>query len=218
MQELNWKEYYLNNAEELSSVAVPYARIVTKSCNAKTTSIMCNAGFIFADRMLEVTVPLKKNNDFNKNIRMNIETASQNELKRIQEIAEESFQDDSRFYISLDENREILAKSIIYEYLQKPSEAFVCKYKNDVIGFAKITFEKNHDNTPFFYLVAVDPQYRLTGGALSLYSYICQYFKEKNYTKIMGRISSKNTPVMNIYSMLGASFNAPIDVYIRSGE
>ena len=50
---------------------------------------------------------------------------------------------------------------------------------------------------------------------MSLYAEAVKIAKDRGYKKLAGRISSKNTAVMNLYSYFGAHFENPLDIYIK---
>ena len=91
---------------------------------------------------------------------------------------------------------------------------YVCRFQKEIIGFIEIV--KSAEDSAVIRLAAVDPKYRLSGGALSLYAGIANLFKENGFRRIEGRISCKNMPVLNLYASLGANFSSPLDIYIRS--
>jgi len=66
-----------------------------------------------------------------------------------------------------------------------------------------------------YHLVAVEEKYRLSGAALGLYAKGIEVARERGYQKLVGRISSQNVAVMNIYAMFGAQFGDPQDIFFR---
>lgn len=166
------------------------------------------------DRMLDVAVPLKnRQNDFSKKIRLKAELFQDNDKQELLKIAYRGFTDDSRFRIPAPES-ELLYKNTIQYYMDQAEATYVCRYKDLIIAFANITFIKD-GTVPFFHLVAVDEKYRMMGAALSLYSNVCQIYGEQGYTSIEGKISTKNTAVMNLYGSLGGIFKNPQDIYVK---
>ncbi len=166
------------------------------------------------DRMLDVAVPLKnRQNDFSKKIRLKAEQFHSSDKQELLEIAYRSFSNDSRFCVPSSES-ELLYKNTIQYYMDQAEATYVCRYKGLIIAFANVTFIKD-GTVPFFHLVAVDEKYRMMGAALSLYANVCQIYAEQGYASIEGRISTKNTAVMNLYGSLGGVFKNPQDIYVK---
>ena len=108
---------------------------------------------------------------------------------------------------------EDLFRLIIKEWIKNLESVLIAKYKDTVIGF--LALKKTAEDTLFVHLAAVDEKYRLTGAAMALYAKALQLTIAKGYKMLEGRISSKNTAVMNVYSYFGAHFENPVDIYIR---
>ena len=77
------------------------------------------------------------------------------------------------------------------------------------------TEHKALSTTLAYHLVAVEEKYRLTGAALGLYAKGIEVARERGYQKLVGRISSQNVAVMNVYAMFGAQFSEPQDVFLK---
>ena len=41
--------------------------------------------------------------------------------------------------------------------------------------------------------------------------------KENGLKKLMGRVSTRNVSALNLYVAMGATFEKPVDVYLREG-
>lgn len=200
----------LTNSEIMDS---PYLRISLPNNGLDQISELAKKHFHLYDRMLDVTVPLKnRQEDFSKKIRLKPELFDGSK-DALLDIAYRSFKNDSRFHISMQENEELYKNTIGY-YMEQAEKTYVCRYNEIIIAFANITFIKE-GSTPFFHLVAVDEKYRMMGTALSLYAHICQVYAEQGYRNIEGKISTKNTAVMNLYSSLGGVFKNPQDIYVK---
>ena len=111
-------------------------------------------------------------------------------------------------YVCSDDTR----KKVLKGWVNRFEEYHICYFKEIPVGFAAL--QRNDDSFEIM-LAAVDEKYRMTGAAVSLYSHLVQYAKEKNAKKIEGWISSVNMAVMNLYSSLGASFSNPSDIFIK---
>ena len=167
--------------------------------------------YLLTDRLQSIKVPLKRSHvDFEKQIRMKIILTNQ-WREEICQIAEESFKYDTRFSVTypIDEN---MRKQRIRDYVANCNEWFVCIYKEKIIGFVVPWIE--NDKEVSVYLAAVKPEYRISGAALSLYFYMAKYYKEKGYTTLLGKISSKNVDVANLYIAMGGRFVETTDVYL----
>lgn len=102
---------------------------------------------------------------------------------------------------------------MLEEYFNYIETMLVCLYKDNVIGFLALKEIDNYGLS--IYLAAVQEKYRLTGGALSLYSKALQLAHLRNYKYVEGRISTQNYAVINIYTSLGAKFFNPLDIFIK---
>lgn len=173
---------------------------------------MQNNGYLYADRTVDASINLSKTNlDFKKLIRMEIlETAEHKE--EILNLAVNAFTYDRRFHIKpqCDVN---VSKRVLKKWVEELDEVLVCFYKNTLIGF--LALKETEADTLFIHLAAVDEKYRLTGAAMSLYARAIQYSLEKGYKKLNGRISTRNTAVMNLYSYFGAAFSNPTDIFLK---
>ena len=134
-------------------------------------------------------------------------------LKEIEEIALKSFPYDRRFHLRLNYDDESLFNCIIKDWVNDIDKALVAKYKDMIVGF--LVLKEICEDTLFIHFAAVDEKYRLTGAAMSLYAKAVKIAQEKGYKKLEGRISTKNTAVMNLYSYFNAHFENPEDIYIK---
>ena len=174
---------------------------------------MKEIGFLFADRTLGVSIQLSKTElNFDKLIRLPIEETDGYKTE-IEEIALKSFPYDRRFHLKLNYDDEELFKLIIKEWVNDLDNVLVAKYQSTVVGF--LSLKETDSDTLFVHFAAVDEKYRLTGAAMSLYAEAVKIAKDRGYKKLAGRISSKNTAVMNLYSYFGAHFENPLDIYIK---
>lgn len=168
-------------------------------------------GYLLTDRLQKVKVPLKQNSvDFAKQIRMKV-ILTDKYREEICQIAEESFVYDTRFSVTHPVDDE-LRRQRIRDYVAGCDEWFVCIYKEKVIGFIVPRIENAREVS--VYLAAVKPEYRISGAASSLYSYVAKYYKEQGYTTLSGKISSRNVSVANIYLSMGGRFAEVRDVYL----
>lgn len=212
---MKWGQYIINDIEKIPDNIYDYTRIVLSNSNLMNNYKMSAAGYIMIDRMLTVSISLQKLQNINRMIRLPVIKTDVFNNEEISSIAYSNFKNDSRFIITLDAFKEDVYKQILDDYLNTASDTFICEYKDKIIGFAKVTFPNEYGNSPFFHLVAVNEEYRLTGAAVSLYSQICKYYCEHGFSKIYGCISTKNINVINLYAKLGGVFTEPQDIYVK---
>lgn len=204
----------VQNSEDIEGVQLTsvYVRISVLSGSGRALE---EKGCRMMDRTLEVKIPLQKTGiDYEKKIRMSIEKKNW-DRKELFSLAERNFKDDSRFYITGKAQRKEIANEILKIWIEEIKEPFVCIYQDKLIGFADVRYLDEYKENPFVYLAAVDEKYRLTGAAVSLYASICAYYKACGKQYLYGRISSKNTAVMNLYASLGGQFLNPWDIFIK---
>ena len=176
--------------------------------------LMKEKGFSFADRTIQTSIQVSKLDlNFDKLIRLPI-VETKEYKNEIEEIALKSFPYDRRFHLRLNYKDEDLFQEIIKEWVNDLDNVLVAKYKDTIVGF--LALKEIEEDTLFVHFAAVDEKYRLTGAAMSLYAKAVQIAKEKGYKKLDGRISTKNTAVMNLYS--DAHFENPLDIYIKEGK
>lgn len=170
-------------------------------------------GYQFVDRMLDVTINLKRLTvDLQKSIR--IEPVLVSDCREeIISLAQRSFVRDRRFHVEVDYNQQV-ANQIIEGWVEEIPEFYVCIYKENVIGFLALK-ETEDGKSAAIHLAAVDERYRTSGAAMSLYAKALQVGMDKGYQNITGYISSYNTAVMNLYAYLGGAFSNPQDIYVK---
>lgn len=194
----DWREFEKNS------------RCFIDSSRTDLAEFLRQKNFAFVDRTVLATVPLKSSADFKKFCRLPLETSELNE--RICEIAKKSFTQDVRFFISVPP---VMNENLLENYLSEMKTCHICRVKNEIAGFIEVV-ETEEKFIVEIRLAAVDEKFRLSGAALSLYAGVADLWREKNFRKLIGRISTKNMPVVNLYATLGATFSRPFDVYIRS--
>ena len=202
-------DFFYKVSETAEEISAQNFRQVINSNRWDLADILRQKGYAFADRTIKASIPLKASKDFQKLCRIKIEESKLNE--RICEIAKKSFTEDIRFFDSLPPK---MNETLLEDYLSKMQACYVCRLKGEIIGFIEVV--ETDKISAIIRLAAVDEKYRLSGGALSLYAGAANLFQEKNFRKLEGRISCKNLSVLNLYASLGATFSAPLDVYIRS--
>lgn len=204
-----------NDGDDMERFAcdIAYARV---SVLPGTGKVLEKHGFRMIDRTLEVKIPLQKSTpDFEKKIRLPVERVT-HVPGGILSLARRNFKDDSRFYVTDSAQRQELADGILKTWVDEIENPFICLYRDEVIGFADVRFLEEYHGNPFVYLAAVEEKYRLTGAALSLYAAVCMYYRGQGKQYLYGRISSKNTAVMNLYASLGGQFRNPWDIFVKN--
>ena len=183
-----------------------YEREVLPSC-AGTEHEMVQKGWYFADRTLKVSIPLSKATmDMKRLQRMPIvETTDYKE--DIFRIAHESFTRDRRFHVAPKCDQAVSAV-VLRQWVDELGVSLVCLYHEKPIGFLNM---REH----FVHLAAVEAKYRVTGAAMGLYAKAIEVAREHGFKTLEGRISSLNTPVMNLYTYFGGQFSEPEDVFLK---
>lgn len=173
---------------------------------------MFKKGYFLADRTIGVQINLANSKiDYAGLIRMEV-IESSGYKEEILKIAKASFPDDRRFHFKTEPDPNI-AGLVLTDWVKSSDASLICIYKNLPIGF--LTLKQTKEDTQFIYLAAVAEKYRATGAAMSLYASAAERCRKNGYKFLEGRISSRNTPVMNIYSFLGAKFKEPEDIYLK---
>jgi GNAT superfamily N-acetyltransferase len=183
-----------------------YEREVLPSC-ANTEFEMAQGGWYFADRTLKVSVQVAKvASDLKRLQRLPIiETADCKE--DIFRIAHESFTRDRRFHVAPKCDQAVSAV-VLRQWVDGLGPSLVCLYHDKPIGFLNLVGNVVH-------LAAVEERYRVTGAAMGLYARAIEIARERGFKTLDGRVSSLNTPVMNLYAYFGGQFSEPEDVFLR---
>ena len=175
--------------------------------------LMHNNGFNLVERTIQTSIQISKVDlNLDKLIRLNVEETTEYK-DRIKEIALKSFPNDRRFHLRINFDDEDLFRSIIKEWIDDLESVLVAKFKDTVVGF--LALKETAEDTLFIHLAAVDEKYRLTGAAMSLYSKAVLVARDNGYKTLEGRISTRNSAVMNLYSYFGAHFENPLDIFLR---
>ena len=210
---LNVLELEIQSCDDIINIQEKDFDIVKLLINPENCNVldMEKNGYIHADRTIGSSIPLFRQTQLEKFIRLPI--IETNDYKEeLFQIASKSFPYDRRFHLKKQYNAD-LANDLIRNWIDELDKTLVCLYKDLPIGFLSI--KNTGEKTNFVHLAAVDEKYRNTGAAMSLYSKAILISKENNKSELAGRISSRNMPVMNLYSFFGAKFSDPIDIYIK---
>lgn len=171
-------------------------------------------GALFADRTLGVTiVPSRVTTDLKRFMRLEmVETLEYRE--DILRIAEASFTYDRRFNLSPDCDPEV-RHAELKKWVDDLGPTWVALMKGVPVGFMNLRPVDGKPDTLAYHLVAVEEKYRLSGAALGLYAKGIEVARERGYQKLVGRISSQNVAVMNVYATFGAQFSEPQDIFLK---
>ena len=92
-------------------------------------------------------------------------------------------------------------ESDILEYLKNPIwHFFVCKEDENVLGY--ISFTKILDEIQIVN-VATSPEHRKMGAGKALISYLLDFAKENEVTKLFLEVRESNEPAINLYKRFG---------------
>lgn len=146
-------------------------------------------------------------------------------------ICEEVFPDDYRFHrteVAPDPEATSNMKSFIVRLAKKEGTiSLFANHRDALIAFLILTPENSdlYESTVAekpglsdfmrISLAAVKPRYQGTGLAQELYGRALEVAQELGINKVIGRISSINTDVMNLYAYLGGKFTNPVDIYVK---
>lgn len=199
-------------AEKLKKVT--NIRIAIPAYDDKLRKRLLDENCVFVDRMMDVSINLRNSKiDFQKYIRFPLELSNNPEDRTaICEIAYSSFVRDRRFHVQeqFDQKK---ANQIIKTWIDELPNFYLCRYKNDVAGF--LALHKLENDAAYIHMAAVSAKYRPSGAALSMYASAIMECKKQNCKKVIGFVSSGNTPVLNLYSTLGASFDTVTDIFVK---
>lgn len=185
---------------------------ITLDARSASEVEMQHQGFLFADRTLKTSIRLSHCPTYlDKMIRLPlVETKEYRE--DILRIACASFMDDRRFHI-LPECNAGIAEVVLKKWVEELETVLVCLFHEKPVGF--LALKECTPDSLFVHLAAVEERYRMSGAAMSLYAGACRLAIERGYKKLEGRVSSRNTAVMNVYAAFGASFSEPKDVFLK---
>ena len=171
-------------------------------------------GTLFADRTLGVTIVLSRVMlDLKRLMRLEMEETLEHR-EDILRIAEASFTYDRRFNLTPDCDPAVRHMEL-KKWVDGLGLTWVALLKGRPVGFMNLKPVDGKPDTLAYHLVAVEEKYRLSGAALGLYAKGIEVARERGYQKLVGRISSQNVAVMNIYAMFGAQFSEPQDIFLK---
>lgn len=173
---------------------------------------MQRRGFVLADRTLKVSISLSRLPEgMDRMIRLPVVETKQYR-EDILRIANDCFTEDRRFHVTPDCNGHVAAM-VLQEWVEALDDVLVCLFREKPVGF--LALRQSGPDTLFVHLAAVEEKYRMTGAAMTLYAEACRTAAARGYRKLEGRVSSRNTAVMNVYASFGASFSEPQDIFLK---
>ena len=176
---------------------------------------MQRRGFFFADRTLKVSISLSRLPDgLDRMIRLPV-VETNGYRQDILRIACAAFTDDRRFHIRPDCDPE-LAGLVLREWVDGLDEVLVCLFREKPVGF--LALKQSAPDAFFVHLAAVEERYRMTGAAMTLYAQACRLAASRGCRRLEGRVSSRNSAVLNVYAAFGASFSEPRDIFLKEVE
>lgn len=184
----------------------------TLPSDAQSAVEMARRGYVFGDRTVGVSINLSRLDPaLEKQCRLPVVQRSDRKQDMLR-IACESFPYDRRFHIMPTLDAQI-ARAVLADWIEAIPSAFIAEYKGETAGFLALT--EAEEGAQFVSLAATDARYRLLGTAMSLYVHAALWSKENGSKKLLGRVSTQNTSVMNLYARLGASFQDPQDIFLK---
>lgn len=188
-----------------------HAKIILDSRPSSVVA-MQQQGFLFADRTLKTSISLARCTvELDRMVRLPL-AETREHRQDILRIACASFVDDRRFHITPHCDPAVAAM-VLEEWVRELDDVLVCFFRDRPVGF--LALKETAPDSLFVHLAAVEERYRMTGAAMSLYAGACRLARERGYKKLEGRISSRNTAVMNVYATFGASFSEPRDIFLK---
>lgn len=185
---------------------------VSLPSNPENSAAMFKRGYLLGDRTILCTIPTRNLPDnLGKSVRVKA-TLENADHDAMFELSRSSFLGDRRFYVTPD-CRQDIADIALKKWIGNLDETFVCRVKNEYAGFLAPTLY-SHDSL-CVNLAATNERFRLAGVAVSLYTSAICLAHERGLSRLVGRISSRNMAVMNLYANLGAKFSDPLDIYIK---
>ncbi len=172
------------------------------------------ADFRFVDSTLQVTLNLLSTARLPRT-RLELRPAQLQDHAEVESIAAHSFAH-GRYHADPFFPKE-LANRRYRQWIQtalsseKPEDrVFVLGKPGQVLGFYHVTIE---DALSDLRLAAIAPNLKKTGVGVDLYAGVLAKLQKLGIKRVVSNISSGNTGVMNIYSMLGFRFSNPEVIY-----
>ena len=187
-----------------------HVRVDMRASSAAETE-MQRRGFLFADRTLRVSVRLDRlPAGLDAMIRLPLADGVPYR-EDIYRMACGAFADDRRFHVTPEPDA-ALAAEVLRGWVDALDDVLVCLVRGRPAGF--LALRAGEEGSLFVHLAAVEARFRASGAAASLYAGACRLAARRGCRRLEGRVSSRNTAVMNLYAALGASFSGPRDIFL----
>lgn len=192
-----------------------YTIVCSRPEDTARSSMLEKGGFTFHNRTFLCEIPLSKlEQSLVKLVRADVKK-DDIFAEDLYELAGRAFVTDRRFHLKKSFDQEF-ARKIIRGYIDRWNDSgcffFKCFYKGRLTGFTLIHSLNATECENL--LGAVEPEYQNRGMAFNLYVYMANALREMGYKSLYGRISTNNTPSVNLHAMLGGKFSAVEDEYI----
>lgn len=177
------------------------------SSRADTEWRMAREGWFFADRTVKTSIPLAKvTMDLRRFQRLPMEETDgfRDDIFRI---AHGSFTQDRRFHVAPECNPDVSA-AVLKAWVEALGPTLVCLFRERPVGFLNLKGN-------FVHLAAVEERHRATGAAMGLYARAIELAKERAFQTLEGRVSTMNTPALNLWTFFGAQFSEPEDTFLK---
>ena len=184
-----------------------YEKTIAPASAANEVEIQRNGG-LFVDRTIGVSVSLAKVSlDLGKLMRFEMveTTGYRDEILRI---AQSRFVYDRRFNLTPDCD-EASREQVLRQWVADLGPTIVALWRGKVAGF--LNLREQSPEAVEVWLAAVE----VNGTALGLYAKAVEIARARGYKRLVGRISSQNMAVMNVYAMFGAQFSEPQDIFLK---
>lgn len=192
-----------------------YTIVRSRPEDTARSALLERNGFTFHNRTFLCEVPLQKlDRNLAKMVRADVKSDDAF-TEDIYELAGRAFVTDRRFHLKKTFDQEF-AKTALRGYIDgwknRGCFFFKCFFKGQLTGFTLIRPLSSMECENV--LGAVEPEYQNRGMAFNLYVYMANALREMGYKSLYGRISTSNTPSVNLHAMLGGKFSAVEDEYI----
>lgn len=183
-----------------------FARATLPSCAADEVR-MVRDGWFFADRTVKTSIPLAKvTMDLKRFQRLPIDETNgfRDDIFRI---AHASFTQDRRFHVAPECNLDVSA-AVLKAWVEALGPTLVCLFRERPVGFLNLKGN-------FVHLAAVGERHRATGAAMGLYARAIELARERGFQSLEGRVSTLNTPALNLWTFFGAQVSEPEDTFLK---
>lgn len=208
---------YFDTAEAWDRIEsdTDYTIVRSRPEDTERSTMLERNGFTFHNRTFLCEIPLGKlDQGLVKLVRADVKKDDAF-TQDIYMLAGRAFVSDRRFHLKKAFDQEFAGR-ILRGYIDRWKDAgcffYKCFHKGRLAGFTLIRplNSTGCENV----LGAVEPEYQNRGMAFNLYVYMANALREMGYKSLNGRISTSNTPSINLHATIGGKFSAVEDEYI----